>query len=261
MFWLKFRWTYGRYTQNSTNDNVSIILHWNRRLDNYNGGSYYSIDITKAIGEIALEDCYNVVRTGESELPNVGDEDVDKRVVETGGLRNAATWNVKLLHYNQPSYAVELAGTEGDVAIFSTDGATLRNLYYGSGSTVRKVHEAVRIYDKAGTYTTYDSTVTPLNTSVSDYNKFVGQTQAGNTGIGYATAKHATTVFGQINQSKLEITLAMDAASGLLPCNVGEMYNLPTIDGEASSTEWTLLEAEPDWLSGSMKCTFISKGI
>jgi len=260
-FWLKFRWTYGRYTQNSTNDNVSIALHWNRRLDNYGGAGYYTVDITRAIGEITLEDCYNVVRTGETELPNVADDDVDKRIVETGGLRNAATWNVKALHYNHPSYAKLDSGSSGGVYYYNVEGVALRCLYYLDGSIVRKVHESVKIYDKSGVSTLYEDIIAPSNSSLKNYNKFVGQTQSGNTGIGYATAKHATTVFGQINQSKLEITLAMDAASGIIPCNVGEMYNLPTIDGEASSTEWTLLEAEPDWLSGSMKCTFISKGI
>lgn len=260
-FWLKLRWKYSRYTQNTTNDNVKINLYWSRRLDNYLGVGYSTVDITRAIGDITLEDCSNVVRTGETELPNVAEDDVDKRVVETGGLRNAATWNVKALHYNHPSYAKVDSGSFSGVHYYNVEGLALRCLYYADGSIIRKVHESVRIYDKDGVSTLYEDIIAPSSSSKQDYNKWVGNTQAGNTGIGYATAKHATTVFGKLNQSRLEITLAMDAATRLLPCNVGEMYNLNALDGEVSSTEWTLLEAEADWLAGSMKCVFISKGI
>ena len=260
-FWLKFRWQYGRYTQNSTNDNVSATLHWNRRRDNFGLTAYYDADITKAIGSITLEDCYNVVRTGEAELPNVGDDDIDKRVVETGGLRNSATWNVKMVHNNSPVLAASQGGFISGQNVFITN-INLRTLCYLDGSEVRKIHESVTI-DDGNAVTTHYSDIIPLlpETTLRYYNKWVSSTQIAETGLGYATAQHAVTVFGATNQSKLEVTLAMNADEGLLPSNVGEMFNLPAIDGEVSGTEWTLLEAEPDWQTGAMKCTFVSVGV
>ena len=260
-FWVKLRWKYGRYTFSTTNDNVSVTLHWNRRLDNYGMGAYHDIDITKAIGEITLEDAYNVVRTGEAEIPNVGDDDVDKRVVETGGLRNAATWNVKLLHNNQVPIASADYGASSGISYYGDDAIILRCLFYNDGGKARKVHEDVSIYDKNAVSSLYSDIIAPSTSSLDYYNRWVSKTQIAETGLAYATAQHAVTVFGKKNQSKLEVTLVMDAATGLLPCNVGEMFNIAAITGEVSSTEWSLLEAEPDWLTGSMKCVFISKGI
>jgi hypothetical protein len=260
-FWLKLRWTYSRYniTGGSDNEGITFKFHWTRRLENYNGAAFYTADTGRAIGDgYELESCYNVVRTGEAEIPDAGENDVDKRIVETGGLRNSATWNVKCLHQNHP----EITDKSTASSIMNTPAINSRLLYYYDGSAAIKAHESVKIYDSAASSIAYSDVIPlPPYKKVDEYNLWVAETQAAETGLAYATAAHAVAAFGKTNQSKLEITLAMNPDEGLIPENCGEMFNLPAIAGEVSSTEWCLLEAEPDWLTGSMKCVFISKGI
>lgn len=259
-FWCKFRWKYERYNMSGTNDNVTLRFYWDKWQDNFDSALTGSTEFSlkKSAKPMELTDCHNVIRTGESEMPNVGEDDADKRQVSSGGVRNSATWNVKLVHNNQITYADATHGI-----FFNTPRIDARRLYYYYSPLpdIYRVHDRVKLIDNyAGSeFTIYEDIVAiPAGKEFGAYNNAVGETQSAETGLAYAIARRAIDKFGSPHQCELTAAFAMKADVGLLPSNCGSVLKTDIIPGEKFGQYWLLMNAKADWKTGVMECSLLS---
>lgn len=259
-FWCKFRWKYERYNMSGTNDNITLHFYWDKWQDNYAAGYGDSVYFPlKSIKPLELTDCHNVIRTGESEMPNAGDDDADKRLVSVGGVRNSATWNVKMIHNNQPTYAE----TRFNDSVLYTDRIDLRRLYYYYTGLpdVYRVHSTVKLTDNyLGTFNdTYEDIIAlSVSADVDAYNKAIGKIQSSDSGLAYAIARRVVDKLGSPYQSELPASFFMNANVGLLPSNCGSVLYTDAIDGEQYGLWWVLMNAKADWKTGIIECTLFS---
>ena len=259
-FWCKLRWKYERYDMSGTKDNITIHFYWDRWQDNFASPLADSVYFPlMSVSNVELTDCHNVIRSGESEMPDVGEDDADKRVVSVGGVRNSATWNAKMIHNNQPTYAE----SRFNASTIYTNRIDLRRLYYyyDGQPNVYRVHATVQLLDdRAGASATTYEEIIPLPgvADVEPYNKAIAKMQSSSSGLAYAVARRAVDVLGSPYQGELTASFLLKANVGLLPSNCGSVLKTDEISGEKYGVWWILTGAKADWKTGVIDCTMFS---
>lgn len=257
---VKFRWKPITETNGVTGfTNINYVFHWLKPLES----SVTTISLTpKIIGKnYDISTAEKVFLVAESETPNMGQDNTALNRVSLTVSNKTDVWSTKFILHNSPTIPTDSGGF---ATVQIENRVYPRKLYYVESGAVYKVHESVVISDGINTKTLDNPTALPNdnNWNIDTVSGWVTETQQ-TAGMQQATAEYITENWGKRDQCIREFTCKMiggDAAGSIMPRHAGDVFTLPTVDELGATATSVLLEAKPDYESGTIECKFLSLG-
>lgn len=240
---------------------LTYNMYWLRPLDSVTSPVTLTPKITDESYEI--ETAAKVFLIAESEIPNMGGDNINQNRVSVTVSDKNDVWNAKMVLHNLPTLREPMPATvNADPYNKFTFRINPRKLLYRDTSilySTLKVHESVVISDGINSKTV-DSPTAFLNENWYDgiLDGWVIVTQQ-TQGLPQAAAEYITTYWGKNDQAAREFPCLM-VNGEVTPSFIGDTVALPAVTEIGVGSNSVFLAGKPDWDAGIMDCKYLSLG-